>query len=146
MVFLLSSHGLFLSAEPSGRVVADKEEPKEGETWYMTRTNQRVTLMSAHGKYLCAEVPSAFYFLFIIGLFLFDYFILSFDSPWLSHGSLRAGLWPIEIGPWCGSTFSLSPTARLWHSGRTTASTCAPSRTTRCWPIASRWRRTSAGT
>ncbi len=63
-VFLLSSHGLFLSAEPSGRVVADKEEPKEWETWHMTRSDQRATLMSAHGKYLCAEVPPLFVLLF----------------------------------------------------------------------------------
>ncbi|ELR10967.1 fascin subfamily protein [Acanthamoeba castellanii str. Neff] len=83
VVFLLSSHGLFLSAEPSGRVVADKEEPKEGETWYMTRTNQRVTLMSAHGKYLCAE-PSGRLVADRDRPVVWEYFLIE------SHGSLVA--------------------------------------------------------
>jgi hypothetical protein len=56
-VFLLSSYGFFLSAEPSGRVVADKEEPGGWETWDIVRTSMRHgTLKSAHNKFLCAEV------------------------------------------------------------------------------------------
>jgi hypothetical protein len=56
-VHLKSHHGRFLCAEPSGKVVADRSDCKEWETWTMRTTNGRATFQSAHGKYLCAEVP-----------------------------------------------------------------------------------------
>jgi hypothetical protein len=55
-VHLKSHHGKFLCAEPSGKVVADRSDCKEWETWTMRTTNGRATFQSAHGKYLCAEV------------------------------------------------------------------------------------------
>ncbi|ELR10977.1 PPOD2 peroxidase, partial [Acanthamoeba castellanii str. Neff] len=54
-VHLKSHHGKFLCAEPSGKVVADRSDCKEWETWTMRTTNGRATFQSAHGKYLCAE-------------------------------------------------------------------------------------------
>ena len=54
---LKSHHARFLCAEPSGKAVADRREAKEWETWTMVTANGKATFKSAHGKYLCAEVP-----------------------------------------------------------------------------------------
>jgi hypothetical protein len=57
-VYLRSYHGRFLCAEPSGRVVADRTDCAEWETWTMRTTHcGQATFQSFHGKYLCAEVP-----------------------------------------------------------------------------------------
>jgi hypothetical protein len=57
-VHLKSHHGKFLCAEPSGKVVADRSDCKEWETWTMRTSNGKATFQSAHGKYLCAEVKT----------------------------------------------------------------------------------------
>ena len=54
---LKSHHGKFLCAEQSGKVVADRADCREWETWTMRTTNGKTTFQSHHGKYLCAEVP-----------------------------------------------------------------------------------------
>jgi hypothetical protein len=56
-VHLKSHHGKFLCAEQSGKVVADRADCREWETWTMRTTNGKTTFQSHHGKYLCAEVP-----------------------------------------------------------------------------------------
>lgn len=54
-VFLRSHHGRYLCAEPSGKVIADRAEPREWEAWHVERHGDKVTLKSHHGKYLCAQ-------------------------------------------------------------------------------------------
>jgi len=54
-VQLKSHHGKFLCAEPSGQVIANRDQAKEWETWHVERHGDHVHLKSHHGKYLCAE-------------------------------------------------------------------------------------------
>lgn len=55
LVYVRSYHGRYLCAEPNGTVVADRQVPKEWETWSITKQGDNLILRSFHGKYLCAE-------------------------------------------------------------------------------------------
>jgi hypothetical protein len=54
-VNLLSFHGKYLCAEPSGMVVANRGEAKEWEKFYVVQVGHKVAFQSHHGKFLCAE-------------------------------------------------------------------------------------------
>jgi hypothetical protein len=53
-VALKSYHNKYLSAQPDGSALWNRDKPGEGETWTVEASGEGVALKSAQGKYLSA--------------------------------------------------------------------------------------------
>jgi len=53
---LRSHHGRYLCAEPNGKVIADRNDPREWEHFTVTSLGGgKIALLSHHNQYLCVE-------------------------------------------------------------------------------------------